>query len=150
MRCLYALLLASCITDHALELELRPPRAADGTPEVPEDVAAHEVRVYRLDGEGCPDLETAASAAPFATFAHAQSFDGEAGEPIGELPRGVWAIAAISRDAACAPRLYGCTEITIGDGGVVVVDLAPVIAEPICGCRACDRGTCAPIDAICR
>jgi hypothetical protein len=153
LRCaLLALVLCGCVTDVAIALELRLPRAPDGSPDVPPDVRAHEVRLYRVDqGEGCPDLTTAATAESFATFAHAQAFDDGMGDAIGELPRGTWAIVAISRDEACAPRLFGCTEIEIADApDTIVVELAPVAADSMCGCRTCEAGICAPIDEICR
>jgi hypothetical protein len=147
--------LAGCANEHTIELELRPPRAPDGEPDVPPEVVTHEVRVYRADEGGCPDLASAAGAADFGALAHVQTFSASAGigEDIGELPRGTWAIAALSRDASCAVLLYGCTSVAIGDEAPsrVVVDLAPS-GDPTSrcgGCRACESGTCAPIDRIC-
>lgn len=156
MAAIAALLVSGCVTDHVIELELRPPRASDGGPDVPADVVAHELRVYRVDGgEGCPDLATAADAREFGAFAHAQSFDAAdgMGEAIGELPRGTWAIAALSRAADCGVVLYGCAEATIGAEAIdrIVVDLVPSTdRRPRCGtCRSCELGTCAPVDALC-
>lgn len=150
---LLALALGGCITDRAIELELSPPRGPDGAPTIPEDVRAHEVRLYRVeDGEGCPDLETAALAAPFGELAHAQSFEHVEGmgEAIGELPPGAWAVAAISRDGACAPRLFGCTSFSLGSAPAsIVVQLTAASSGARCGCRSCELGACTPTDAIC-
>ncbi len=145
--------LGGCITDHAIDLELRPPRDADGGAQLPSDVIAHELRLYRVDdGEGCPDLTTAATAAPFARLAHVQSFSGSMGEPIGELPPGRWAFSVLSREIGCGVRLYGCTEAEIVSTAppVIVVELLPASTDLGCGaCRTCADGRCSPSDAIC-
>lgn len=151
-----ALALSGCITDHSIEIELRPPRLPDGGPEVPPEVVSYELRLYRVEaGEGCPEQQAALSAAPFAELAHAQSFDAAEGmgEAIGEIPSGRWAFAAVARDSACAPVLYGCSElaIAVAPPGAVVIELAPVSEDPGCGaCRSCTSGVCDPVATICR
>lgn len=151
-----ALALTGCVTDHAIDVELRPPRLADGGPDVPPEVVAYELRLYRVDdGEGCPERAVALTAAAFAELAHAQAFDAAEGmgEAIGEIPAGRWALAAVARDAACAPLLYGCTELAIGVAppGALIVELDPVAEDPGCGaCRTCASGECDPVASICR
>lgn len=142
-----------CVTDHAIGVELRPPRSPDGGPAVPAEVVAYELRLYRTD-EGCPSAPQAASAHPFARLGHVQSFDAVEGigDAIGELPPGRWALAALARDAECGVRLYGCAELDVGvtAPSTLVVSLAEIALEPTCGsCRACAEGTCAPLDAEC-
>lgn len=151
-----ALLLGGCITDHPIALELRPPRLADGGPDVPPEVVAHEVRLYRLsEDEGCPDLVTVVSARPFAELGHVQAFAASEamGDAIGEVPPGRYAIAALSRDAACGVHLFGCRVLDVGvtPFQTFVVELEPVAEGAGCGaCRTCAAGACEPIDAICR
>jgi hypothetical protein len=151
-----ALLLTGCVTDHPIALELRPPRLPDGGPDVPAEVVAHEVRLYRLgEAERCPELAVVASAAPFGELGHAQVFDAREGmgDAIGEIPPGRYAIAALSRDAECAVHLFGCRLLELGvtPFQTVVVELARVTHLPDCGtCRTCAAGACEPIDAVCR
>ena len=144
-----ALVLSACVSDHYLELELIPPRAPGGGPELPAELVSWELRVTRLEGGArCPTLEEAAEARVIGRLGSVQSFSREdgMGSAVGELPGGSWAVAAIGRDAACVPLLYGCTELSI-DGAtapVVRVELAPVVTGSTCGCRACESGVCAP------
>ncbi len=148
-------LLSGCVTDHVIEIELRPPRLPDGGPDVPPEVVSFELRLYRLDDEeGCPDRARALTGAPYAELASAQAFAAEEGmgEAIGEIPSGRWALVGVARDAACAPVLYGCSELSIGVAppGAWIVELDPTSEDPGCGaCRSCEGGTCAPVDAIC-
>lgn len=149
-----ALALSGCITDHAIEIELRPPRLPDGRPDVPAEVRSYELRLYRLEREVCPERALALTAAPFAELAHAQAFDAAEGmgEAIGEIPAGRWALVAVARDATCAPLLYGCSELSIGvaSPGAWIVELDPVADDPGCGaCRSCQGGACDPVDAVC-
>ncbi|MCZ7679954.1 MAG: hypothetical protein M5U28_14805 [Sandaracinaceae bacterium] len=83
---------------------------------MPAEVRSYELRLYRVEDEGCPERALALTAAPFAELAHAQSFEAAEGmgEAIGEIPGGTWAMVAVARDAACAPLLYGCSELSIG------------------------------------
>ncbi|HEY8431000.1 MAG TPA: hypothetical protein VIL20_21625 [Sandaracinaceae bacterium] len=152
-----ALAASGCITDHAIAIELRPPRRADGRPDVPPEVVSYELRLYRLEerDEGCPPRALALTAAPYAQLAHAQAFDAAAGmgEAIGEIPPGRWALSAIARDGACAPLLFGCTELAIGIAppGTLVVELDLIAEDPGCGaCRSCAAGVCDPVGATCR
>jgi len=151
-----ALLLAGCITDHPIALELRPPRLPGGDPDVPAEVVAHEVRLYRLGAdEPCPDADRVARAAPYAELGHAQVFTASEGmgDAIGELPPGRYAIAALSRDADCGVHLFGCRVLEVGETPfqTVVVELEPTSGPSGCGtCRSCDAGACDPVDAICR
>lgn len=150
-----ALLLAGCVSDHTLGVELRPPRAPDGGPDVPADVAVFEVRLSRLEeGEGCPTVDEAASATGPGRLGHAQSFTAEdgMGMAIGEVPPGRWALAALARDDACAVRLYGCAEVSIDADAPasVVVEMVETASTETCGaCRSCESGACAPVDVSC-
>ncbi len=150
-----ALALSGCITDHAIEIELRPPRLPDGGPDVPAEVRSYELRLYRVEDEGCPERALALTAAPFAELAHAQSFEAAEGmgEAIGEIPAGTWAMVAVARDAACAPLLYGCSELSIGVAppGTWIVELDSVTEDPGCGaCRTCESNACDPVASVCR
>ncbi len=145
---LAACLMAGCITERPIGLELRPPRAADGGPAVPAEVVAIELRLYRTD-EGCPTLEDAASARPFARLGQVVSFplEGDMGDVIGEVPPGRWGLAVLARDATCGVHLYGCTLLDVGVPApdTLVVELEPVTLAPTCGpCRSCESGTCEP------
>lgn len=150
------LLLGGCITDHPIALELRPPRLPGGGPDVPAEVVAHEVRLYRIaEDEECPTLAAVASAAPFGELGHAQSFEASEGmgDAIGEVPPGRYALAALSRDGDCSVHLFGCRVLEVGATPfqTFVVELEPVTHPPGCGtCRSCAGGACAPIDAVCR
>ena len=150
------LLLAGCITDHAIELELRPPRLPGGGPDVPAAVVAHEVRLYRIaEDEECPALAVVASARPFGELGHAQTFDASEGmgDAIGEVPPGRYAVAALSRDQDCAVHLFGCRVLEVGATPLqtFVVELDRVTHLPDCGtCRSCAEGACDPVDAVCR
>jgi hypothetical protein len=149
------LFLSGCVNDVAIELELRPPRAPDGTPLVPPEVRAYELRIYKLEiVEACPDLPTFATAATFAELAHAQAFRVEdgMGQPVGEIPVGRWAVGALARDTMCGARLFGCREIDIGvpSPSVVAIDMDVFVADTGCGaCRTCNDGICEPVDAVC-
>lgn len=151
-----AFLLVGCITDHPIGLELRPPRLPDGGPDVPSEVVAHEVRLYRLGSEeSCPDLDRVIRATPHAELTHAQSFtEREAmGDAIGALRSGRYAVAALSRDRDCGVHLFGCRVLELGKVPfqTVVVELEPTSGASGCGrCRSCVAGTCTPVDAICR
>ncbi len=150
-----AVLLGGCITDHVIELELHPPRAPDGGPEVPPEVVSYELRLYRIDATArCPDAATVASASDFGELGHAQSFDRDEGmgDAIGEIPTGRYALAALARGADCAAVLYGCTELDVGVAApmTVVVDLAPVSIEGCGACRTCNAGACDPVGSVCR
>ena len=152
---LLALLFGGCVSDRTVAIELRPPRAPDGGPEVPADVVSIEVRLVRLEEDAaCATVEEAAAAIEPGRLAHVQRFaatDGM-GMTIGEVPSGRWSVSALARDGDCAVRLYGCAEVVIdGDvGDVVVVDVAPASAAATCGsCRACEAGGCDPIDVRC-
>jgi hypothetical protein len=148
-----------CASDRILALELRPPRAPDGGPAVPPEVASFEVRLSRLeDGAGCPTVDEAAAGRGGGRLAHAQAFaasDGTSpamGTAIGEVPEGRWAIAALGRSAACEVVLFGCTELSVGPDAppVVAVELRPVATVQTCGCRSCDaEGTCTPVARRC-
>jgi hypothetical protein len=149
------LVASGCITDHVIELELRPPRAPDGGPDVPSEVVSYEVRLYRLAvGEHCPDAATAASASAFGELGQAQSFERDVGmgDAIGEIPSGHYAVAGLARDSGCAVRLYGCTELDVGVAApmTVVVELAAASVEGCGACRTCASGACDPIAEICR
>jgi hypothetical protein len=145
----------ACVTDHSIELELRPARRSDGGLDTPIEVATYELRLYRLeDGARCPDVATAAHAAEVGRLAHAQSFSAAdaMGEAIGEVPRGEWAFAALARDAACGVQLYGCSEVSIGSDAAaqVAIELAPAEVGLTCGpCRECAAGSCSPVDRVC-
>lgn len=149
------LLLASCVSDRILGLELRLPRAPDGGVEVPAEAATFEVRLSRLEGEErCATADEAASATEPGRLAHAQTFAAEdgMGMAIGEVPAGRWAVSAIARDADCAVLLHGCAEVTIDEDApdVVVVELTASGSAETCGaCRDCDRGACTPIAVRC-
>src|SRR5690606_24551154 len=111
------LLLAGCITDHPIELELRPPRLPGGEPDVPAEVVTHEVRLYRITADQvCPTLSVVASAAPFGKLGHAQTFSASEGmgDTIGEIPPGRYAVAALSRDGECGAHLFGCRVLEVG------------------------------------
>jgi hypothetical protein len=146
---------AGCVSDRTLGLELRPPRAPDGGPALPPEVVSWEVRLSRLEdgSERCPTVDDAAAARGGGRLGHAQSFgaDEGMGMAIGEVPEGRWALAALGRDASCQVVLYGCSELSIGADAppTVVVDLAPTASAEGCGCRTCDGGACAPVDAPC-
>ncbi len=153
---LAALFLSGCITDHVIHLELHPPRAPDGGPDVPPEVASYELRLYRLaDTEACPDATMVATAARYAQLAQAQSFDRASGmgDAIGEIPSGRYAVAALARAADCGVVLFGCSELAVGVAApsTVVVALAPVSLPADCGpCRTCSSGACDPVASICR
>lgn len=155
MLALVGALLGGCVVDVPIAIELRPPRDADGGPAVPSEVVSHELRLYRIEEGGeCPPLALAATAAPFGELGHAQVFDAAdgMGMAIGEVPPGYWAVAALSRDASCAVRLYGCAELTLGltAPATFVVTLDAVNEDAGCGaCRACESGACAPVAATC-
>lgn len=141
-------LLAGCVSDVPIEVELRPPRGADGGPDVPVEVERFELRLYRTD-EGCPSLEVAASARPFARLGAVWTFSADEGmgESLGELPPGRWALAVLARDAQCGVRLYGCAQIDVGVTAprAWVVPLAPAALASTCGaCRACQGARCDP------
>lgn len=145
---------AGCVSDRVLALEIRPPRAADGAPDVPADVVRWELRLTRLEGEArCPSATDAADARDAGRLAHVQSFEAGVGmgAAIGEVPPGRWALAAMARTAECEVRLYGCREITLDDEvpPTVVIDVAPVAIEARCGCRACTAGECDPVAEPC-
>lgn len=148
-----AALLAGCITERPIGVELRPPRGPDGGPAVPDAVVAFELRLYRTD-EGCPSVEHAASALPFAALGQVQSFvpGEEMGDVLGEVPPGRWALAVLARDAACAVHLYGCGQLDVGVTApeTLSIELQPVVV-PGCGtCRTCEEGACAPLALECR
>lgn len=157
MRALWlSLLLSACISDHATAIELRPPRAPDGGPDVPAEVVAHEVRIYRLaEGADCPDLSTVATAARPPGLEHAQTFAASEGmgEAFGEIAPGRYGVAALSRDAECGVHLFGCRVLQLGEISfeTFVIELERVTASPGCGaCRSCREGVCEPVEATCR
>ena len=143
-----------CVSDRVLALEIRPPRAADGTPDVPADVVRWELRLARLEGDArCASAIDAADAREAGRLAHVQSFEDGVGmgAAIGEVPPGRWALAAIARTTECEVRLYGCRELALDDEvpETVVIDVAPVTIEARCGCRACNAGACDPLAELC-
>lgn len=146
---------SGCVTDHIIGLELRPPRLADGGLEIPPDVVAYEVRLYRLDAaEHCPDATSVAIASDVAELGQAQTFDRMTGmgEAIGDIPPGRWAVAALARDASCAVRLFGCSELDIGVAtpATLEVELEAVSLDVGCGaCRSCINGICDPVASVC-
>lgn len=142
-----AALLVGCTNEHALELDIV------SSVDVPPEVVSWELRITQVDpGEPCPTAEEAASAARVGRLVHAQSFE-DVGMSVGEIPRGQWAFAVLARDATCAPQLYGCTSIAIGNETFSPI---PIRVEPVvdvtatCGtCRTCSAGACSAAAAIC-
>lgn len=144
-RVLLALMLAGCVSEHALELEIR------AAVSVPPEVVSWELRLARLEGdESCPSADEAAGAVPIGRLATAQTFATE-GMAVGEVPPGRWAFATLARDVDCGVLLYGCREVVIGPDAVspIVIDVDAVAITEACGCRACDVGACAPVAAEC-
>ncbi len=144
--------LSGCVTERAVELVIEPPRDAMGGPAIPAEVVAWEVRVVRLgDDDLCPSADASAEARPFGELADAQSFAaGGASMAIGELPAGRWGFAAMARDEACRPLLYGCVATELApDARTIVVPVEPVTSSAACGCRACDAGACVEVERVC-
>lgn len=139
---LVALLVAGCVSDVALEIDIRPLSA------VPPEVTSWELRLLRLEGlEVCPSVTDAARAAPVGRLAHAQSFADE-GIAIGEVPAGRWGFAVVARDDACTVHLYGCAEVVIGSGieSPIVIEPVAATSSESCGCRTCGAGVCSGVE----
>ena len=135
---LFALLLLGCVSDVALEIDIRPL-----TP-VPLEVTSWELRLVRLEGiDACPSVDDAARAAPVGRLAHTQSFV-EEGVAIGEVPEGRWGFVVLARDGACAVQMYGCSEVVIGSGveSPIAVEVTAATSTESCGCRTCGAGVC--------
>lgn len=139
---LLALSVVGCISDVALEIEVRAPAG------VPEPVVSWELRLVRLEGdERCPSADSAARAAPTGRLAHTQTFETE-GMAVGDVPEGRWGFALLARDVDCGVRMYGCREIEIGSGvaSPIVIDVNVATTAETCGCRTCEAGVCAGPD----
>ena len=139
--------LSACTNERALAIEI-----VAAAP-VPDEVVAWELRISSLEATmGCPSVEQAASAAPVARLAHAQTFT-DVGMSVGEISGGRWAFAVLGREEGCAVRVYGCSVVEIGGEtrSPIAIRVEPVAASSaLCGsCRSCAAGGCAPVASVC-
>ncbi len=139
--------LSACTREHAVDVRLRVPAAT------PSDLV-YEVLVWP-ESTACPTLAEIVSGSALDGLAlERRSFEEPSAMALGRISSARATVAAIARDRACAPVLFGCGAFELAGGveltlGAATWADAPCPAETSCAAGACvsairDAGPDAP------